>query len=214
MIEQLFGSKTRVKLLQLFLSSPDRSFFVREITRKIDEQINSVRRELANLLDVGIITSESNNNKLYYKVNQSSPHFEALKLMFLNPSVSDVAVVSNSSQQLEKNFSAIGNVSLVILTGHFVQHQELNLDILIVGNVQRRKLLELIKDLEQEERKTLSYTVLSDPDFKYRYDINDKFVANILKHNHVTIIDKNNILGSNQTDKISKKNVNKEKDKK
>ena len=59
MIEQLFGSKTRVKLLQLFYSNPNRSFYVREITRKIDEQINSVRRELSNLLNIGIITSET-----------------------------------------------------------------------------------------------------------------------------------------------------------
>lgn len=214
MIEQLFGSKTRVKLLQLFLSSPDRSFFVREITRKIDEQINSVRRELANLLNIGIITSESNNNKLYYKVNQSSPHFEALKLMFLNPGVSGSAVVSNSSQQLEKSFNAIGNISLVILTGNFVQHPELNLDILIVGSVQRRKLLELIKELEHEERKTLSYTVLSDSDFKYRHDINDRFVANILKHHHVIIIDKNNMLDSGKISKPKESKSNKEKGKK
>ena len=48
-MEQLFGSKTRVKLLQLFFRNPNRAFYVREITRKIDEQINSVRRELANL---------------------------------------------------------------------------------------------------------------------------------------------------------------------
>ena len=41
MIEQLFGSKTRVKLLQLFYANPNRSNYVREITRKIDEQINS-----------------------------------------------------------------------------------------------------------------------------------------------------------------------------
>src|SRR3954467_3080297 len=82
MIEQLFGSKTRVKLLQLFYSNPNRSFYVREITRKIDEQINSVRRELANLLNAGIITSETNNNKLYYEVDQSYEHYQSLGAIF------------------------------------------------------------------------------------------------------------------------------------
>jgi predicted transcriptional regulator len=82
MIEQLFGSKTRVKLLKLFFSNPNRSFYVREITRKVDEQINSVRRELANLLSLGIITSDSSNNKLYYEVEQKYEHFEALRSMF------------------------------------------------------------------------------------------------------------------------------------
>lgn len=55
MFEQLFGSKTRVKLLSLFYNNPERPFYVREITRKIDEQINSVRRELQNLLNIGIV---------------------------------------------------------------------------------------------------------------------------------------------------------------
>ena len=83
-IEQLFGSKTRVKLLQLFYSNPNRAFYVREITRKIDEQINSVRRELSNLLSIGIITSDNTNNKLYYEVNQKFEYFEPLQQIFGN----------------------------------------------------------------------------------------------------------------------------------
>src|SRR5580698_9592595 len=82
MIEQLFGSKTRVKLLQLFYSNPNRSFYVREITRKIDEQINSVRRELANLLSVGLITNDTSNNKVYYEVNQKYEFFLPLQEVF------------------------------------------------------------------------------------------------------------------------------------
>jgi predicted transcriptional regulator len=82
MVEQLFGSKTRVKLLGLFYSNPNRSFYVREITRKIDEQINSVRRELANLLNIGIIVSETTNNKLYYEVNQKFEFYEPLSEIF------------------------------------------------------------------------------------------------------------------------------------
>src|SRR5436305_11024119 len=82
MIEQLFGSKTRVKLVQLFYGNPNRSFYVREITRKIDEQINSVRRELANLLSIGIISSDTTNNRLYYEVNQSYGYYEPLRIIF------------------------------------------------------------------------------------------------------------------------------------
>src|ERR1700754_820790 len=82
MVEQLFGSKTRVKLLQLFYSNPNRPFYVREITRKIDEQINSVRRELSNLLNIGIIVSENTENKLFYEVNQKYEFYEPLQQIF------------------------------------------------------------------------------------------------------------------------------------
>src|SRR5690606_16007380 len=85
MVEQLFGSKTRVKLLQLFYSNPNRSFYVREITRKIDEQINSVRRELANLLSIGLISSEAtDNNRLYYEVDQAYEYYTPLSTIFGN----------------------------------------------------------------------------------------------------------------------------------
>src|SRR5206468_11122007 len=98
MIEQLFGSKTRVKLLQLFYSNPNRSFYVREITRKIDEQINSVRRELANLLSIGIIKSDTNNNRLYYEVNQEYEFYQPLQEIFggKDVSVGKITKVSES----------------------------------------------------------------------------------------------------------------------
>lgn len=207
MIEQLFGSKTRVKLLRLFLDNPDRSFYVREITRKIDEQINSVRRELSNLLEVGIIQSDSHNNKLYYQVNQASDHFDALRAMFVRDE-SRNNTVEDDSDLLSKRFMSLGSVSLVILTGSFVGHPELNLDVLVVGNVQRRKLTELIKDLEQEGNEALSYSVLSESDFKYRYDINDRFVSNILRHKHIVLVDSRNLF--DQKTPVEEKNNKKE----
>src|SRR5438067_8936356 len=97
MVEQLFGSKTRVKLLQLFYSNPNRAFYVREITRKIDEQINSVRRELANLLNTGIIVSETTNNKLYYEVNQKYEYFQPLSEIFGNKGANSGQVAAPST---------------------------------------------------------------------------------------------------------------------
>ena len=92
MIDSLFGSKTRIKLLNLFLNNPGRAFYVREITRAIDEQINSVRRELANLLGVGIIRSDTVDNKLYYEVDTAYQFYEPLRTMFTN----DTAVASDT----------------------------------------------------------------------------------------------------------------------
>src|SRR6266550_3082740 len=115
MIEQLFGSKTRVKLLRLFYSNPNRSYFVREITRTIDEQINSVRRELSNLLSIGIITSDNTNNKLYYEVNQKFEYYEPLKQIFgkstkkrAKKSVPDTTDAASS--EVETELRAVGHV--------------------------------------------------------------------------------------------------------
>jgi predicted transcriptional regulator len=141
MIEQLFGSKTRVKLLQLFYSNPNRSYFVREITRKIDEQINSVRRELSNLLSIGIITSDNTNNKLYYEVNQKFEYYAPLQQIFGGglkkvAAKSDAATAATDAETgTEADFRAIGQIDLVVLTGQFTRDNSAGVDFLIVGEV-------------------------------------------------------------------------------
>lgn len=191
MIEQLFGSKTRVKLLQLFYSNPNRAFYVREITRKVDEQINSVRRELANLLSIGIITSESNNNRLYYEVNQEYEHHKALSLVFgakakVTPSKSDDEETNGDEEEYEvehpmaKEVRALGRVELAILTGIFTRDQLAGIDLLLVGDINQTKLDKFVAALEKEENKELRYTVLTATNFKYRQQINDRFINNIL----------------------------------
>src|SRR4029077_16510502 len=105
MVEQLFGSKTRVKLLQLFFSNPNRSFYVREITRKVDEQINSVRRELANLLSIGLITSDANNNRLYYEVNQTYKFYKPLATIFGKAALSEAGEPEQDKAQKTKTLT-------------------------------------------------------------------------------------------------------------
>src|SRR5579872_3813536 len=118
MIEQLFGSKTRVKLLQLFYGNPNRSFYVREITRKIDEQINSVRRELANLLSIGIISSDTNNNRLYYEVNQKYEYYNALSSIFSDKVTGSAKTTKQSTspvtEKQDNPIKSIGNVELAL----------------------------------------------------------------------------------------------------
>src|ERR1039458_7100306 len=137
MIEQLFGSKTRVKLLQLFYGNTNRSFYVREITRKIDEQINSVRRELANLLSIGIIVSNTSNNRLYYEVDQKYEYYGPLHEIFGGKKASKMSKNDSSSDNPIVN---IGNIDLAIYTGHFTRDELSGVDVLIVGNVNPTQL--------------------------------------------------------------------------
>lgn len=195
MVEQLFGSKTRVKLLQLFFSNPNRSYYVREITRKIDEQINSVRRELANLLSIGIISSDTNNNRLYYEVNQKYEYYDALSTIFGNAKVSPSKKDADSGQAVtDDNLSSIGNVELAILTGHFTRDESSGVDVLIVGDVNPTQLSKYIAELEKQENKELRYTVMAVDEFNYRKQVNDRFVGLITKSKNQVLVDKNNLI--------------------
>lgn len=198
MIEQLFGSKTRVKLLGLFYSNPNRPFFVREITRKIDEQINSVRRELANLLNAGIIISENTNNKLYYEVNKEYEFYAPLSEIFGKGTVAtakkaqttDVTIVEQ-----DDDIKALGNVELAVLTGQFTRDDTSGVDLLIVGNVNDHQVSKYVAKLEANEGKEIRYAILTPSDFEYRRNIKDKFVSTVLLSKLQVLVDKNGIVG-------------------
>lgn len=212
MVEQLFGSKTRVKLLHLFYENPNRSFYVREITRKIDEQINSVRRELANLLNIGIITSDSSNNKVYYEVNQKYAYYAPLQEIFggqkpkrsaKKPAVlpEDVAAVPEPTVQQAPSepeepvaLKQLGNVEIAALMGQFTRDETSGVDVLIVGNVNRNALQKYVTDLEEQEGKDLRYTVFSLDEFRYRAQIKDRFISNVLLSKKQVILDKPGLL--------------------
>ncbi|MDB5165941.1 MAG: putative transcriptional regulator [Candidatus Saccharibacteria bacterium] len=190
MIEQLFGSKTRVKLLQLFYSNPNRSFYVREITRKIDEQINSVRRELSNLLNIGIIVSDNNNNRLYYEVNQRFEYYEPLQQIFGGDMATAQAIVGSDKDALKQ----LGNVELAALTGQFTRDESTGVDVVLVGNFNQTQLNHYIADLEKQEGKELRFVVMSMDDYRYREQIKDRFVATLAEAKVQILVDKNNIL--------------------
>jgi predicted transcriptional regulator len=193
MIERLFGSKTRVKLLQLFYSNTNRSFYVREITRKIDEQINSVRRELANLLSIGIIKSNTSNNKLYYEVDQKYEYYKPLNQIFGSNQTSETKTVSNAKKSNNPILS-IGNVELAIYTGIFTKDESSGIDILIVGNVNPTQLSKYIADLETQESKEIRYVLISNEEFIYRRQVHDRFINLVIDSKKQVLVDKNNLL--------------------
>ena len=191
MIEQLLGSKTRVKLLQLFMSNPNRSFYVREITRKIDEQINSVRRELSNLLNIGIIVSDTTNNRLYYEVNQTYEFYEPLRAIFGGNDAEDARKAPKGQKD---EYKALGNVELMVYTGQFTRDQRPGVDILLVGSTNTNAVQKFVADLEQQEGKELRYTVMSLSDFHYRQQVKDRFLTNVLASKYQVVIDRQGLL--------------------
>lgn len=202
MIDALFGSKTRVKLLHLFLNNPNQPFYVREITRKIEEQINSVRRELSNMLEVGIITSDSADNKLYYQVNQRYDYYVPLKAIFGDDKSDSKLVSVESGSKTTKDYislvQSITSLRLVIFAGVLVHDSASSIDILLVGSIIPAKLKALIKHIEKIEGRDINYTVLPYDEFYYRLSIRDKFITEILNNKHSVIVDRDKVLSNNR----------------
>lgn len=199
MIDKLFGSKTRVKLLHLFMNHPGQSFYVREITRLIDEQINSVRRELSNMLEVGVITSDTADNKLYYQVNQRYEFYTALRAIFAGEPITAEQVGPTNSEGVNEQHVALINeipaLRLALFAGVLVKGSISPIDILMVGNLPANKVKAAIAMIEKLEGREINYTVLPYDEFYYRLSVRDRFITEVLAGKHSVAVDKDNVLG-------------------
>lgn len=191
MLEQIIGSKTRVKLLRLFLNNPHQQFYLRELARRLKTQLNSVRREMDNLEKIGIVSSmapetepvkEKGGMKKYFITNTDYILFPELKALFLK-----------SQLLLEKSFvskiKSLSKIQLFILTGIFIGQKGMPTDMLLVGNINRDKLAQVIKVFERDFGQNINYTVLTPQEFKYRREITDKFLYDILEGEKMVIVD-------------------------
>lgn len=176
---------------------------MREITRKIDEQINSVRRELANLLNIGIISSDTNNNRLYYEVDQQYEYYAPLAAIFGSGGtpVAPQPVAEGENQLLK----GLGNIDLILLTGQLTRDERSGIDVLLVGDLNPTQVTKYVSELETQEGKELRYALMDRDEFKYRQQVNDRFLTLVLGSKMQIILDRAYLL----TPKPAKKKADK-----
>ena len=190
--EKIFGSKTRAKLLKLFFENPGKSYYVREITRVIEEQINSVRRELMNLESIGVIRNETFDNKVYYSANPKHPYFKPLVEMFSKKvdTLKDKDVRESSWDEIIRPVKKY--LKGLILTNRLPGQD--GIDLLIIGDDRTKKLSRWAEVVEKKQGKPLNYVILSKNDFIYRKSVRDRFVLDVLEMEITEIIDPEKII--------------------
>lgn len=177
-LKALFSSQTRMKLLSTFLLHPEREYFIRELTRLLGEQINSIRRELENLRRIGLVKARHKNRKKYYHVDPDFTLFQELRSIFSKEIQAENPVVAS----LKK----LSDVQLVLLAGIFAG-TESKVDLLIVGDVKKEVLEALL--LQDPNLKNVKYSIFSQADFLYRLSLKDRFIQEILNDpRHLTVV--------------------------
>lgn len=183
-LEHLFGSRTRAKLLRLLLLHPDQAYYTRELARRIGEQLNSVRRELANLEKLGLTAGESRGNKRFFGIARQHLLVPELTALFQKAQV----IVDSS---VLKRLAASGRIRYLALTGQFMGLSGQTMtDVLIVGSCNRAKLRRVLRELQRDLDKPITYTVMTPNEFKYRNQLTDRFLYTVLENRKIVLVDK------------------------
>ena len=194
MIEHLFGSRTRLKLLQIFLAHPEKYYYVRELARMSGAQLNAVRREIANLQRVGLVaqikpvrTDDDSEIK-----NERSKYYHLLSDSLLYPELRDLLVKVQMLEEREfvrelKNRG--GKIKFMMLSGIFTDSKDVETDLLLVGQVRPQAVDKLIRQFEKTINREIRYTIMSEKEFNERREIGDKFLYGLFEAKHSVPVD-------------------------
>jgi len=190
MIEHLFISKVRIKLLKLFFLDTSKEVHIRGIVRLIDEEINAVRRELKNLEEAGILENEKRGNRMYYRLDPKCPLFYELQGL--------VHKEFGLGGTILDNLDRIGTIQYAILTTAFLENHhpsQYDIDVLIVGDINMKGVSSIIKDAEKLVKREIRYSVMDEEELDFRKKKRDTFITNILeKHKIMLVGDENKLL--------------------
>ncbi len=215
MLEKLFGSKTRVKLLKIFLLHPDEKYYIRQLTRNLKTQVNSIRRELNNLEEFGLLTSTDNNSinydilsnksdtekrkvkeiskslkeKKYYSIDKSFLLFSEIKSLIVKSQIL-------AGENFINNLKEICHPKFILLGGMFLNNENAPTDVLIVADIKAENLTPIINNLEIELGREVNFTLMDEKEFKYRQEVADVFLHSVLNSRKVILLDK--ILNCNE----------------
>lgn len=183
MFGDLITSKTRVKLLDLFLSHPDEMFHVREIVRRVNEEINAVRRELMHLEKKGFLNREPRANRVYYYIDKQYPfYFDFVKI---------ASKTSGLGSTIIKNRAKLGKIKYAMLSGKFargIRENPEDVDLLIVGTVVLPELALLVREEEARRKQEINYTAMTEEEFNFRKKRRDPFIIGIVSGSRVMLV--------------------------
>lgn len=184
MLEHVFGSRTRVRLMSLFLHHPEDVFYIRELTRTIDTQINAVRREIQNLVKIGMIiegaekdettqTKRPGLKRKYYQANTNFPLMQEVRALLTKANVL-------IEWKLDEQIRDLGDVRYLSFLGIFMGQRNQPVDMFLVGDVDKIALKKLVTKIEKELGIEINYTCLPLKEFTYRMDMADRFLKGIM----------------------------------
>ncbi|HAI73886.1 MAG TPA: hypothetical protein DCS28_00220 [Candidatus Moranbacteria bacterium] len=189
-LENLFGSKERARLLRFFLQNQETPYDLGEIARRNMLNLAKIRREIEMLNRIKFILRSAQKGKNFYRLNQDFDFYPELK---------NLIAKSNTSPQCKSlsKISKIGNIKLAAVSGVFINYHKSKADMIIVGDdVSKAKLKNLMNSLEAEIGKEISFALMTSEEFKYRLNMLDKFILEFLEGPNEEIINK--IIGLKQ----------------
>jgi len=182
-LDKIFGSRVRAKLLGWFFTHTDEQFFVRQLAPILKEDPTNLSREMARLENLGILSSARQGNMKQFRVNRDCSFFNELKGLVLK--------TTGTAGQIKAELEKIKGIRLAFIYGSFAKGKETadsDVDLLLVGNANQDILDTVLQELEKKLGRTINYVLYDWKEFKEKISSRDGFITDVLVSDKVILM--------------------------
>lgn len=183
-LEQLFDSPIKVRLLKLFLRNPKQSYNLTEIGQRVRASSATCKKQAERLASIRLLSARNKGGQKFYSANEQFDFYNELGTLVLKSSPA-------SKKKILRDVKKLGRISMLVLSGVFVDADNTRADLMLVGDgIRDKEMNTFIGNLEAEVGKEINYVVMTAENFKYRYEMFDRFIRDVLEKPHETLINK------------------------
>lgn len=199
-LEKLFGSAVRVRIMKLFLLNPSEQLDKKGVAKKVRSSESATQKELNLLESIGFLKKTSFFKEVKLKSGPKKKRVSGFTInsdfVYLNH-LKGLLVNTNPLQhnEISKKLGKALKIKLLIVSGIFIQSEQADedsrLDLLLVGDSPKEAdIRSIVSQIESEIGQEIRYSLFTTEDFRYRLSLYDHLVRDVLDYPHRVIVDK------------------------
>jgi predicted nucleotidyltransferase len=186
-------------VLTLLMMDPDKRWHLREVARKADCAVGTVRRELKGLAACGLAVESRDGNRTYYQANSQSPAYPELAgLIRKTCGLADVlrAALAPLAER----------VKVAFLYGSQARQDagpRSDVDLMVIGKVGFAEVVSALAQAQDTLAREINPTVYSVAEFRRKAASGHHFVRSVLKDRKIFLIGDADELGKLAAERLA-----------
>jgi predicted nucleotidyltransferase len=182
MLQKLFSSKARVRLLNTFFLHPEGSFYLRELERMTGEDYKSISNELRNLETIGLLHSNKSGNMKYFRLNQDFLFFNELKSIFFK--------TMGAAALLKQVLNDIEVIESAFIYGSYAsgtENDKSDIDLMVIGKCKMENILKLLRVPEKTLGREINVSLYESSEIRKRIKKHDPFITKVIAEQKIML---------------------------
>lgn len=170
-----FLKKGEGEIIKLFLKTPEKEYYFREIAKKLNKEPSHYQKYLDNLVEDKILLDERRGNMRFFRLNQKHPLYEEIK--------SIVSKTIGLESELKELVDKLDNVECAFVFGSIARGTEnsnSDVDLMLIGNINQDDLITRLSSVEGKIAREINYHIYSNQEIVKKIKERDNFISNIL----------------------------------